>query len=104
MKEHETLLDKIEAHRGVFLPNRKEYIDWIFRFNCRFIELHDMNPKDHPMILNKNILRCYTDTFKMCVENYWTTYSPCYLYVPSVECMDELLEYDIKKRGLVLIQ
>lgn len=102
MKQHQNLLNKIEAHRAYFIPSKQEYLNWVFRYNCRFLELHDINPSENTALLNDRMTISLKDTFDMVRQHYWTDNRLQGIYVPLVEQIDECLRYDIDKRGLSL--
>jgi hypothetical protein len=102
MREHITLLNKIQSHKGEFIPGRNEYIDWVFRYCCRFMECHDIKPIENPDILNELIIARYMETYLMVKMNYDNTDQISYIYIPDIDSIDNLLEYDIKQRGLTL--
>lgn len=96
------LLERIDKHKGVFDPSKEKYLDWVFRYNCRFMELYDLHPASHPRILENLMLERVNETLLHVKSQYWKTTQFTVIYVPSVESIDTLIEYDIKKRGLTL--
>lgn len=90
------LLNRIDKHKGVYDPGKEEYLDWVFRYNCRKLERYDIIPKDNPEKLTELIQQSVLDTAKMVVSHYWKHNTHCKIYVPSIESIDELLAYDLK--------
>lgn len=102
MKTIDGLLDDIDRHKGVYVPNKQAYLDWVFRYNCRLMEWYNLDPKIQTHILDRLMHDRITETVGVVKNHYKHNNSLYKIYVPSVESMQELLEYDIIERGLTL--
>lgn len=96
------LFKDIDTHKGVFYPDKHTYLDWVFRYSCRFLEVEGLHPVTNSDILTQQIYNRVSETAEMCKKNYSHSNQLCKIYVPSIESIDELLAYDRGKRGLKL--
>lgn len=89
------MITRIEKHKGVFLPNKQKYLDWVFRYACRKLEYYNISPSSNSSLLHEEIYKLIHNTAKLVVHEYWRDTRINYIYTPSINTINICLQSDI---------
>jgi hypothetical protein len=95
-KSIDDLILKIERHKGVFVPSKKDYLDFVFEFSYHLLECGGISSPGESKYLVPTMREFIKSDAKYAKKQYHK-HGGCYLQVAPVSEARSLAEWYYKK-------